>query len=107
MTRMKRLITSARGLCGPSILLFGAACGGRPAAWDKPFTAGAQTDADPGDPSGSLQVRGLTGSVALLDPSLNQVMMLTSPEQFALSTTRLPVGRDVVQFKSSVDRDRL
>ena len=104
---MKRLITSARGLCGLSILLFGAACGGRPAAWDKPFTAGAQTDVDPSDPSGSLQVRGLTGSVALLDPALNQVMMLTSPEQFALSTTRLPVGRDVVQFKTSVDRDRL
>jgi hypothetical protein len=54
-----------------------------------------------------LQVRGLTGSVALLDPNLNQVLMFTSPEQFGLSTTRLPVGRDVVQFKSSVARDRL
>jgi hypothetical protein len=104
---MKRLITSARALCGLTLLLGSVACGGRPAAWDTPFTPGAQTDADPSDPSGSLQVRGLTGSVALLDPAQNQVMMLTSPQQLALSTTRLPVGRDVVQFKSSVDRDRL
>ena len=103
---MKRLITSARALCGLSLLL-SAACGGRPATWDTPFAPGTQTDVDPSDPSGNLQVRGLTGSVALLDPSLNQVMMLTSPEHFALATTRLPVGRDVVQFKTSVDRDRL
>jgi hypothetical protein len=104
---MKRLTTSARALCGLTLLLTSAACGGRPAAWDTPFKPGAQTADDPSDPSGTLQVRGLTGSVALLDPAQNQVMMLTSPEQFALASTRLPVGRDVVQFKSSVDRDRL
>jgi len=104
---MKRLITSARATCGLSLLLFGVACGGRPAAWNTAFSPGKQDDAAVGDPSGKLQVSGLTGSVALLDPAQNQVMMLTSPQQFALSTTRLPVGRDVVQFKSSVDRERL
>ncbi|HXK17088.1 MAG TPA: hypothetical protein VNG33_04775 [Polyangiaceae bacterium] len=104
---MKRLITSARTACGLGLLLGSVGCGGRPSAWDTAFTPGVQADAEPGDPSGNLQVRGLTGSVALLDPAQNQVMMLTSPEHFALASTRLPVGRDVVQFDSSVDRDRL
>ena len=33
--------------------------------------------------------------------------MFTSPQALELSTTRLPVGQDVVQFKTSVDRDKL
>jgi len=72
-----------------------------------PYDAGRQSNDDPTDPSGSLQVRGLTGSVALLDPSLNQVLMLTSPSKLELRGTRLPVGRDVVAFASSEARDRL
>jgi hypothetical protein len=89
------------------MLLLGAGCGGRPAAFDEPFDPGQHDVKDPTDPSGKLQVRGLTGSVALLDPGLNQVLMFTSPKPLALETTRLPVGRDVVQFQSSRGRDKL
>lgn len=104
---MTRLISSARALCGLSTLLLSVGCGDRPAAYDVPFDPGQQAEANPNDPSGALQVRGLTGSVALLDPALNQVMMFTSPKPLELATTRLPVGRDVVQFKTSVGRDKL
>jgi hypothetical protein len=104
---MTRLMSSARALCGASALLLGVACGGRPAGFDATFDPGREDRNDPSDPSGNLQVRGLNGSVALLDPELNQVMMFTSPQKLALSTTRLPVGRDVVRFQSSADRDRL
>ena len=90
---MTRLIGSARALCGLSLLLLSAGCGSRPAAFDTPFDPGAQTDKDATDSSGGLQVRGLTGSIALLDPALNQVMMFTSPEPFALTTSRLPVAK--------------
>ncbi|HEX2871030.1 MAG TPA: hypothetical protein VHP33_07240, partial [Polyangiaceae bacterium] len=104
---MTRLTSSARALCGLSILLLSAGCGGRPGELDTAFDPGFHEKKDPMDPSGTLQVRGLTGSVALLDPNLHQVMMFTSPKLLELETTRLPVGRDVVQFRSSVSRDKL
>jgi len=88
-------------------LLLAVGCGGRPDAWNVPYEAGRQTNDDATDPSGDLQVRGLSGSVALLDPSLNQVLMFTSPSKLELRATRLPVGRDVVEFSSSQARDRL
>jgi len=101
---MTRLISSARAVCGLSILLLAAGCGDRPAAFDVAFDAARK---DPTDPTRDLQVRGLTGSVALLDANLNQVMMFTSPRALELTTTRLPVGKDVVQFKTSVGHDKL
>jgi hypothetical protein len=104
---MTRLISSARALCGLSILLLSAGCGSRPGELDVAFDPGFQEKADAMEPSGKLQVRGLTGSVALLDPNLHQVMMFTSPKPLELETTRLPVGRDVVQFQSSSNREKL
>ena len=104
---MTRLISSARAVCGFSMLVLSAGCGDRPAAFDASFDPARKTATDPTDPSRDLQVRGLTGSVALLDPNLNQVMMFTSPRPLQLATTRLPVGKDVVQFKTSVGRDKL
>ncbi len=106
---MKTVMNSTRVLGGLCLLLCSAACGGRPAGWDTAYDPKMkeQKDVVAGDPTGDLQVRGLTGSVALLDPNRNEVMMLTSPERFALANTRLPVGQDVLQFKTSVDRDKL
>ena len=104
---MTRLISVARALGGLSVLWLTAGCGDRPADFDVAFDAARKDNKDPTDPTRDLQVRGLTGSVALLDANLNQVMMFTSPKALELATTRLPVGKDVVQFKSSVKRDRL
>ena len=104
---MTRLISSARALCGLSMLLLGVGCGDRPAELDVAFDAARKENKDPTDPTRDLQVRGLTGSVALLDANLNQVMMFTSPEPLELVTTRLPVGKDVVQFKTSLKHDKL
>jgi len=104
---MTRLIRSARAVCGLSVLLLSTGCGDRPAAFDTPFDSGAPSATNANSQNDPVSVRGLTGSVALLDPALNQVMMFTSPEPFALATSRLPVGRNVVQFNSSVDRQQL
>ena len=104
---MTRLISSARALCGLSTLLLAVGCGDRPADLDVAFDAARKPNKDPADPSRDLQVRGLTGSVALLDANLNQVMMFTSPKPLELVTTRLPVGKDVVKFETSVKHDKL
>jgi len=93
--------------CAGLLALSAVACGGRPSAWDTPFERPDGNQAVAGDPSGNLQVRGLTGSVALLDKRQNQVMLLTSREPFALDVTHLPVGQNVAQFASSVSRDKL
>ncbi len=106
---MNRWTRTAQSLWGLS-LLCSVACGGRADEWDTPFaTATTQADVPEGgnDPSGGLALRGLTGSVAILDPALNEVMMLTSPAKLQLATTRLPVGRNVARFESSAARDRL
>jgi hypothetical protein len=104
--KMTRLNRSARALCGLSLLL-AIGCGGRPDSFDESFDAAKRPNPDPTDPSGTLQVRGLTGSVALLDPNLHQVMLFTSEKPLELGVRREAVGRDVVQFKSSFDRDKL
>jgi hypothetical protein len=94
------MIDSARSLLGGCALLLLAGCGDRPAAWDRSFRAGT-------DAQSKQQVVGLTGSVAVLDPAMNQLLMLTSPRPLELATTRLPVGRDVVKFATSPAQDRL
>jgi len=104
---MTRLLSTARALCGLSMLLGAAGCGDRPGEFDVGFDPGQQENEDPTDPSGTLQVRGLKGSVALLDPALHEVMMFTSPGSRQLATTRLPVGLNVAQFKASATRDKL
>lgn len=97
----------ARTVCGVALLFAAAGCGDRPSSWDARYQPGRQSKDDPTEPSGDLQVRGLSGSVALLDPALNQLMLLTSPAKLELDVTRFPVGRDVVRFVSSRDRERL
>jgi hypothetical protein len=89
---MKKLVL------GSLLLVLG--CGDRDAAFDKAFRPQV-------DQNGAPLVAGMTGSLALLDSELNQVLMLTSPRPLELETTRLPVGRDVVQFETSPDRRRL
>jgi hypothetical protein len=104
---MNSLIGAAKASLGGCLLLASVGCGDRPSSWDSAYQPGRQSNADPADPSGALQVRGLTGSVALLDPALNQLLMLTSPTKLGLTTTRLPVGQNVVRLASSRARDRL
>lgn len=104
--RWTRFNRSARALIGGGALLSAVACGGRPEAWDAPFQPGFSPATEAGQ-SPQLQATGLTGSMAVLDPALHQVLMLTSPRVRQLETRRLPVGRDVVQFKTSNARDRL
>lgn len=96
---------SARAAAFGWTLLASVACGGRPEVWDTPFDPGL-SPATQQEPA-RLQATGLTGSMAVLDPALHQVLMLTSPRVRQLQTRRLPVGRDVVQFKTSSARDRL
>lgn len=90
-----------------SLLLTAVGCGDRPASWDVEYDRGIQPEADATEPAGQLQLRGLKSSLALLDPALNQVLMFTSPDKLQLRATRLPVGRDVASFVSSLARDRL
>ncbi len=76
---------------GLSLLL--CACGGRPAAWDTPFTP--------------QQTVGLDSSVAVLDPTLNRVLMLSSPGPLELKVDALPVGLNVATTKASPDGKQL
>lgn len=50
---------------------------------------------------------GLSGSVALMDRSLDRVIFLTSPAAQELSATALPVGLDVINVEASPDGERL
>lgn len=99
--------TMAQSAWGLS-LLCSVGCGGRADEWDVPFSPAQIAATDPTtDPSGGYALRGLTGSVALLDRPLNEVLLITSPGKLELETKRLPVGIDVVRFESSAARDRL
>jgi hypothetical protein len=93
-------LTSFARVIGAGALLASVGCGGRPEAWDASFSPGL-------DAQGNNHVAGLEGSVAVLDPALNQVMMITSPEHNELAVKRLPVGRNVVRFVTSPTQDRL
>lgn len=101
---MKRWTKVAGGLWGLS-LWCAIGCGGRPEAWDVPYRPTALDAAD--GANGGYAIRGLTGSMAILDRNLNEVLMLTSPRRLELASARLPVGQNVVRFESSVARDRL
>jgi hypothetical protein len=73
--------------------LAAVACGGRPEGWDKGFSAG--------------DVVGLQSSVAVMDPGLNQAIVLESPSALGLTATYLPVGKSVVKTAASPHKDRL
>ena len=79
--------------------LFCGACGDRPGFWDAPFSAG------PSDTT--TRSVGLTGSVAVLDPALNRVTMLTSARPLELESHQFGVGRGVASIQTSHDRSRL
>lgn len=68
-------------------------CGGRPEALNRGFV--------------SQQTVGLNDSVAVLDPSLDRVLMLSSPGALELAVTPLPVGLNVATTKASPDGKEL
>ena len=70
------------------------ACGDRPAHWDAEFQL-------------PLQSVGLSGSVAVVDSTLDRVMMLTVPAGKGLSVDAIPVGKEVVAAQASEDRESL
>lgn len=70
------------------------ACGGRDAFWDE----AADTP---------LTSVGLTGSVALADPALDRVLMLTSPSGRELRAAPIRVGHNLVKLLASPDRGTL
>lgn len=90
---------------GSCALLLAVGCGDRAAAWDEDFELGEQTASE--NAAKEPQIKGLSGSLAVLDPKLNQLIMLTSPAPFALEARRLPVGRGVVKFEKSYDQQKL
>lgn len=69
-------------------------CGDRPSAWDA-------------EASLPLQSQGLEGSVAVLDPSLGRVLMLTAPGDGRLASKALPVGKNPIAMKASEDGSAL
>ena len=71
-----------------------AGCSARSESWDTPFVRGDTV--------------GLTGSVAMVDVSRNELMMLsTRGADNRLSVDRLPIGKNVVTAQPSRDRDKL
>jgi hypothetical protein len=75
-------------------ILLVSACGGRPSAWDAELEL-------------PLTKEGLAGSVALVDPALDRVVMLSASLHGGLRTTALPIGKGVVAVASSPKKDRL
>jgi hypothetical protein len=73
--------------------LLAVACGGRPEALNRGFS--------------SQQTVGLDSSVAVLDPALDRVLMLSSPAPLELATVPLPVGLNVATTKASPDGQQL
>ncbi len=69
------------------------ACGSRNAFWDAPIDMPVQT-------------LGLSGSVAVVDPSLDRVLMVTASGR-SLSETPLKVGKNIVAAKASPDKSTL
>lgn len=70
-------------------------CGGRPSSWDTTFTSGASAPV------------GLDNAVAVLDPTLNRALVLTSPGSLELQEDSLPIGQNVVNDYASPDGKRL
>lgn len=102
MRTFRESVWVASGLCS---LLLAVACGDRSAAWDEDFELGQQVV--PGTGQTEPQIKGLSGSLAVLDPRQNQLIMLTSPAPLELAAKRLPVGRGVVKFEKSHDLQKL
>lgn len=73
--------------------LFLSACGSRGSFWD------AQVDMP-------IQTVGLAGSVAVVDPHLDRVLMITASGR-TLSETSLRVGKNIVAVKASPDKSTL
>ncbi len=88
---MSTLSWRAAALVGAVVL---AGCGGRPGKWDETLPSG-------------IESIGLSGSVAVRDDPLQRLVMLTSPSERRLSTTALPVGRNVVLWEAGPRRQRL
>ncbi len=70
------------------------ACGGRPDHWDKPLDS-------------PVEHVGLSGSVAVVDPALDRVLMLGVTSGRELLSTPLRVGKNVVRADASPDRETL
>lgn len=70
------------------------ACGGRPSAWDS-------------KPALPLETRGLAGAVAVVDPGLDRVMMLTASSNRSLRARPVGVGKNVVATATSNDEKQL
>jgi hypothetical protein len=73
--------------------LLAVGCGGRPASYESGFV--------------SKQTVGLDSGVAVLDPTLNRVLMLSSPAPEELSVVPLPVGLNVATTKASPNGKQL
>jgi hypothetical protein len=73
--------------------LAAAACGGRADYWDTEATG--------------VETFGLSGSVAVLDPPLHRLTMLTSPRGLELGTSLLPVGINPSIVLTDERRERL
>lgn len=71
-----------------------AACGGRPDHWD------ARVELP-------LTTAGLSGSVAVADPELDRVLMLTATSNRGLSSEPIRVGKNIVTLSTSRDKQRL
>jgi hypothetical protein len=70
-----------------------SACGGRDGKWEAPFERGMTV--------------GLSGSVAVMDPALRDVLFLSSSQKGRLETLRLPTGDNVRAVQASKDGKRL
>jgi hypothetical protein len=79
-----------RSLCLSFLLV---ACGGRPEAWDREFVA--------------RQAVGLNQAVAVVDPSLDRVLLLSSPGALELRTDLLAIGTNATTVQASPDGSRL
>ena len=75
-------------------------CGGRPSGWDTPYTPASGQN-------GLAAAYGLTGSVAVLDPSLGRVTLLSSPAQLKLESHSIGLGTNLVAARASADRKTL
>ena len=75
-------------------------CGGRPSSWDAPFEPASSQ-------SGLAPAYGLSGSVAVLDTSLDRVTLLRSPSALSLASTSIDLGTNLAAARVSADRKTL
>jgi hypothetical protein len=80
------------------VLMLG--CGGRPSAWDTDFQPATNTN-------GLAPAYGMTGSVAVVDSSLERLTVLRSPSPLTLSAQSIPLGKDLAAAQTSADRKTL